>query len=354
MQLLKQLYNLRSSVKYDLNKVRSARKKLGCPDKKYRCIHVAGTNGKGSVVCKVAHVLQKNGYKVGVFTSPHISSICERIRINDAKISYSDLERIFKIVETMDLSFFETITLIAFLYFAEQNIDYAVIEVGLGGRLDSTNIIKPVVSVITSIGLDHCDILGDSLEDIAREKGGIIKEGVPYVLGPTVQPFISGGVCVNGDFEDYDEENSAIACAVLEALGEVGDVNTRPSCRFEEVGNVILDVAHNPIALEALFVKVKRKYSDFVVVAGLSCGKDIESCRKIILKHDKKACFVHNEHERIVQSEDTQDLFEVLPRLLKLGCRVVVCGSFFIMSDVRKILGLVDQRDLFDINERKG
>ena len=160
---------------------------FGHPHKKFRSIHVAGTNGKGSCAHTIAAILQACGYRVGLYTSPHLVDFRERIRINGQPIpenyvvSFVEQERIF--FEPLEPSFFELTTAMAFKYFSEAEVDIAVIEVGLGGRLDCTNIITPILSVITNISLDHTQLLGNSLEQIAMEKAGIIKTGVPVVIG---------------------------------------------------------------------------------------------------------------------------------------------------------------------------
>ncbi len=162
---------------------------LGNPQNKFKSIHIAGTNGKGSVSHFLASILQESGYKTGLFTSPHIKDFRERIRINGRKIPeekvISFVESHKSAVNTIETSFFEWTTGLAFDYFAEEKVDIAVIETGLGGRLDSTNIITPELSVITNIGLDHTNLLGNTLEKIAIEKAGIIKKGIPVVIGQT-------------------------------------------------------------------------------------------------------------------------------------------------------------------------
>lgn len=160
---------------------------LGNPEKQYKSIHVGGTNGKGSVSHMLASVLQTAGYKTGLYTSPHLYDFRERIKIDgnlveeDYVIDFT--QRIQPLIEEIQPSFFEITVAMAFKYFADNNVDVAVIEVGLGGRLDSTNIIIPELSVITNISLDHTDMLGETLEKIAYEKAGIIKENVPVVIG---------------------------------------------------------------------------------------------------------------------------------------------------------------------------
>lgn len=160
---------------------------FGHPHRKYKTVHVAGTNGKGSTSHLLAAILQESGYKVGLYTSPHLVDFRERIRVNGAKISeqyVTDFVRKHReYFEPIHPSFFELTMMMAFCYFADTDVDIAVIEVGLGGRLDSTNIISPVVSVITNISYDHTQYLGDTLEKIASEKAGIIKSGIPVVIG---------------------------------------------------------------------------------------------------------------------------------------------------------------------------
>ena len=162
---------------------------LGNPHRKYRTIHVAGTNGKGSTSHTIAAVLQASGYKVGLYTSPHLIDFRERMRVNGipAPQEYvvDFVERHKAFFEPLQPSFFELTTSMAFNYFAEQEVDVAVIEVGLGGRLDCTNIIKPDLCVITNISKDHTQFLGNTLQDIAGEKAGIIKSGIPVVIGET-------------------------------------------------------------------------------------------------------------------------------------------------------------------------
>lgn len=162
---------------------------FGNPHQGLRCIHVAGTNGKGSTSHSLASVLQRAGYKVGLYTSPHITDFRERIRINGEMIAEADVVDFVDRFQQMGLdcspSFFELTTIMAFEYFKRQQVDLAVIEVGLGGRLDTTNIIKPELCVITNVSLDHTALLGNTLEAIAGEKAGIIKDGVPVVVGET-------------------------------------------------------------------------------------------------------------------------------------------------------------------------
>ncbi|GKU23873.1 bifunctional folylpolyglutamate synthase/dihydrofolate synthase [Clostridium folliculivorans] len=181
---------------YGLERTEKLLELLGSPHKKLKAIHIAGTNGKGSTTSMITSILMEAGYKVGMYTSPYIEEFEERIQINKNNIPKSDLAKVVTDVkvavdEVVRLGYdspteFEIITAAMFKYFYDENVDYAVVEVGLGGRLDSTNVVTPILSVITSISFDHMNILGDILEKIAYEKAGIIKENIPVVVYPLV------------------------------------------------------------------------------------------------------------------------------------------------------------------------
>jgi dihydrofolate synthase/folylpolyglutamate synthase len=179
----------KAAYKNNLDNITALDEYFGHPHTRYRTIHVAGTNGKGSVSHMISSVLQEAGYKTGLYTSPHIRDFRERIRVNGAMIPKKEVTGFVKkhsgIIESVKPSFFEMTVALAFDYFAREAVDFAVIEVGLGGRLDSTNIINPVISVITNIGHDHMDLLGDTFEKIANEKAGIIKKNSITVIGET-------------------------------------------------------------------------------------------------------------------------------------------------------------------------
>ncbi|OQY40257.1 hypothetical protein B6228_02000 [Candidatus Atribacteria bacterium 4572_76] len=186
-EALDYIYDLtKYGIKLGLKNIHYLLYLLGEPHKKLKIIHVAGTNGKGSTCSFISSILQSDGYKVGLYTSPHLVDFTERIKINNKLINREKvselLERIKPSIEKVantpsygHPTFFEVITSMAFLYFFEEQVDYLVLEVGLGGRLDATNVCKPLISVITHIDYDHMDKLGNSIEEIAREKGGIIK-----------------------------------------------------------------------------------------------------------------------------------------------------------------------------------
>jgi len=173
-------------IKPGLSRIRGVLEKTGMPHEKFPCIHIAGTNGKGSTAAFVSWILETAGYRTGLYTSPHLVSQCERISINSRDITRDELaaaaRSLWKYVREFSLTYFELFTAIAFGYFADKKVDVAVIEVGLGGRYDATNVIRnPLASIITDIDYDHTELLGKKLVDISSEKAGIIKDGSPVV-----------------------------------------------------------------------------------------------------------------------------------------------------------------------------
>lgn len=178
-----------SPEKFDLGRMVELMNNLGNPQRDYPVIHIAGTKGKGSTAALIASALQAAGYRVGFYTSPHLQDFSERIQVNQGAISHSELVELVEwlkpeVAKTERLTTFELTTALAFMYFRQSKVDVAVVEVGLGGRLDATNIVTPLVSVITSLSMDHMAVLGDTLPKIAAEKAGIIKPGRPVVLAP--------------------------------------------------------------------------------------------------------------------------------------------------------------------------
>jgi len=186
---LDSMYGLRRfGIKLGLSTINKILSALGNPQNNYSCIHVAGTNGKGSVASALASILQKAGYKVGLFTSPHLVTFNERIQINDRLISNKNVVESYNAVNNVnhgsrEPTFFEFSTAMALYEFSKEKVDWAVIETGMGGRLDATNIIKPAISIITNISIEHKAYLGNTIEKIAGEKGGIIKRGTPVITG---------------------------------------------------------------------------------------------------------------------------------------------------------------------------
>lgn len=293
-----------SGTKFGLERTEAILARLGSPHKRLTAVHVAGTNGKGSVVATVEALLNAPGRRVGRYTSPHLIDFRERITVASEPIPEEAvlefLEKWVPTAEEMGATFFELTTALAFDWFARQEVDLAVIETGLGGRLDSTNVLTPRVATVTSIGLDHTDLLGDTLEAIAREKAGIFKRGVPAVIGDASQAISSllascakeseadpivlvdeeyrisdVGVSTRGTsftletgsktqrvttplIGAFQARNTAIAMATVAALGEKyvpesTEINKKLAQlflpgRFQRHGKFIFDVAHNPDA----------------------------------------------------------------------------------------------------------
>lgn len=197
-----------SPEKFNLQRMRDLMELLSNPQNNYPVVHVAGTKGKGSTSAMIAAVLQKAGYRVGLYTSPHLHDYCERIQINRKPVSHQRLVGMVNAIKPSvatvpEITTFEITTAIGFRYFAEEKVDIAIIEVGLGGRLDATNVVDPILSVITSLSYDHMNILGDTIEKIAIEKAGIIKRNKPVVIAPQGYPE------VNKVLDDIAKKNNA-------------------------------------------------------------------------------------------------------------------------------------------------
>ncbi|MBO4468750.1 MAG: bifunctional folylpolyglutamate synthase/dihydrofolate synthase [Bacteroidales bacterium] len=285
---------------------------LGSPWKSFRCIHVAGTNGKGSVSSMLAASLASSGLRVGLYTSPHLLDFRERIKlIPNELISKEEvmefLERYEKEIES--LSFFEITTGMAFWWFERQKVDVAVIEVGLGGRLDSTNVIIPELSVITSIGLDHCSMLGDTRAEIAAEKAGIFKKGIPALVwghdpetdsvfekqakevgadlhfaDEMIQPVHLDGMDLRGEYQDL---NVRTTLAALQLLGINPDFDAiRNTAKItglrgrweilQENPTVICDIGHNPPALAHNFGQLASTGRPLIIVYGIMADKALD------------------------------------------------------------------------------
>jgi dihydrofolate synthase/folylpolyglutamate synthase len=251
------------AFKSDLSNTIALCEALDNPQRKFKSIHIAGTNGKGSTSHMLASVLQSAGYKTGLYTSPHLKSFTERIRVNGKEVSeqfvVDFVNRIQPVIERVKPSFFEITVAMAFDYFVHEQVDVAVIEVGLGGRLDSTNVITPELSLITNIGWDHTDLLGDTLEKIAAEKAGIIKKNVPVVVSEQ-QPGIA----------DVFRSKTAAETAPLRFASDVYTVQFR-----EEKGTILFDAlkngkpAHTGIALPLQGIYQQKN------LAGVLCAIDV-------------------------------------------------------------------------------
>ncbi len=313
-QLVKKLFNINQAkgISFGIDRMHSLCKSFGHPQLLFPCVHVAGTNGKGSVATKIAKGLESIYPQVGLYTSPHISTFRERIRINGEMISVLDTEKILNTIIDLPGTFFELTTLLAFLYFAQRKIDYAVIETGLGGRLDATNVLSPNLCVITSVGIDHTEFLGETVEEIAQEKAGIIKPHIPVVLGPKAHMITEKDAhLVAGTFKTVEEENCAVAKHSMKLLNiPENNIQTaltaRPPCRMESVKNVILDVAHNPDALKRYFEEDLRR--PLQVVCTLSSSKDLKQCMQIIAEHADRIHLVPPPNHRCASPEKLKEI----------------------------------------------
>ena len=320
-----------SAYKKDLTNTILLANHLGNPEKDLKCIHVAGTNGKGSTSHMLASVLQEAGYKVGLYTSPHLKDYRERIKINGKEISKQfvcDFIGANKgYLEQNSLSFFEMSVGLAFQYFKESKTDINIIEVGMGGRLDSTNIITPLVSVITNIGLDHTQFLGNTLEAIAFEKAGIIKRNVPVVIGeytsetrPVFQSkademqsdIYFASELISEDYlsdliGDYQEHNKKTVLQTLKVLQKTTSFqiseenvkqglqkvvkNTGLQGRWQQLGanpKIICDTAHNEHGLKIAINQLKKeKFAELHIVLGMVNDKNLNDILPIFPKNAK-------------------------------------------------------------------
>lgn len=307
-----------TNIKLGLERILTLCDVLGNPEKKFPSIIVAGTNGKGSTCAFLESILRRNGMKVGLYTSPHLIDVKERIQINRGLISEDDFTKTCKDLESVIKpnqrpTYFEFLTGIAFKYFADQKIDIAVLEVGLGGRFDSTNVLTPVVSVITRIGMDHQKYLGDTIEKIAFEKAGIIKKGVPVVTIDQKQEAMDVIRRVADENESmlhvvspneirwplgllgrHQLENAALAFRAAEivnpAIANIKEalLDTKWPGRLEVVSKdplVVLDGAHNPNGAESLAKFLKENYKDRrkIIMLGIMSDKDIDGIIKPLI-----------------------------------------------------------------------
>ena len=296
---------------------------FGNPQNEIRTIHIGGTNGKGSTSNMLASVLQEAGYKTGLYNSPHLIDFTERIKINgencDKEFVYEFIQKLRNIPEEIRPSFFEFTTVMAFEYFRQQKVDFAIIEVGLGGRLDSTNIIKPLVSAITNVQLDHQNILGNTIEEIAKEKAGIIKENIPIISGDEnemVKQIIEATVnernttfidatLIKTDLKsdlkgNYQEKNIRVVVAIAEELHklsvkisdhhlEQGLLNVQKNTgfigrwfEFSKDPLIICDTAHNQAGLEMVFSQLNEIPKAKHIVLGFVNDKKIDEVLGIL------------------------------------------------------------------------
>lgn len=353
--MIERLFSFKGKGSTTFEEMKRLDERLGKPHRSYPTIHVGGTNGKGSVALKIAASLYKEGYKVGLYTSPHLEDFRERIQVNFKKIPLKKalplLEKIYSAIEG-EHSFFDLLTALAFLYFQEEKVDYAVIEVGLGGRKDATNVIVPILSIITSIGWDHQEILGDTLEKIAWEKGGIEKPNVPLIVGPTARKFYPKAILTDPvDHPFYDYENQAVAKKALDLLNIAAHgLDLRPPCRFEKVGRAILDVAHNPDGFLKLVAGLQFFFpgEKFDFLVAFSQSKDKLACLKIIAPFARSIIYLEGLSPRLEKGEVVREEFPslaIMPldeALKSAKGLVVFTGSFYIMKEAREALLKLD------------
>ena len=317
-----------SAYKSDIGNIVKASTILGNPHLNFKSVHIAGTNGKGSTAHMISSVLQESGYKVGLYTSPHLKDFRERIRINGKIISQKTvvdfIEKYKTKFEEIDMSFFEMTVAMAFHHFSEEKVDIAIIECGLGGRLDSTNIIQPLVSVITNIGIDHTALLGNTIEEIAKEKAGIIKQETPIIIGRNQKEcrtifinkarehnsevyFCEGESAYQTDLKgNYQNENKRTAVFSLNELQNKGfeikkeDIrkgllkvteNTSLVGRWQIVNEsplTICDTAHNEDGIKEIVKQLNTiDYNELHFVLGTVNDKSIEKVLSLLPKSAK-------------------------------------------------------------------
>jgi len=381
-----------SAYKKDLNNIKLLLDYIGNPHKKFKSIHIAGTNGKGSVSNMLSSILQESGYKVGLFTSPHILDFRERIKINGQKIEKkfitSFVNQNYDLKKNINFSFFEITTSMAFSYFSFQKVDLAIVECGLGGRLDSTNIISPILSIITNVSFDHSNILGNNLISISREKSGIIKDGVPILTSEKKSEllnlfkevafkknapfFVSNNINLKDEListPNFQLENISTVKSSIDILHKIGfevtennfdlgikklKKNTGFLGRWDIVSRdplIILDIAHNERAIELVMNQLSKINQKKHIIFGFSSDKDLDRIFKKININASYYFCGSNRNKRVlnpkkylkkIQSlnyhcqlfQDSLEAFRYVQTILKENDMIFVTGSAFIVSDV--------------------
>ena len=356
------------------------------PHKNLKFIHIGGTNGKGSTAHYISSILQESGYKVGLFTSPHFYDFRERIKVNKKKIDkdfiteFTNLNK--KNIENNSMSFFELSFGLAISYFNKNKVDIAIIEVGLGGRLDATNIINPLMSVITNISLDHTEILGDNLEDIAGEKSGIIKKDSITIIGESNNlinnVFINKAkkcnskIFINAQHENsysnvlYQEKNISTAIFSIKHLvgfniTEVNilngienvELNTGFYGRWSKISDdpkVIIDVAHNNSGFEQLAYQIEREdYKKLYIILGFTKGKKVKELIKY-LPIDANLFYTSPKIDRGMKKEELlknigktfnfdgnpRSQFLKVKNIASKNDLIIITGSNFLIKDILK------------------
>ena len=374
----------KEAYKPGLDRISNFLEFINSPHKNLKFIHIGGTNGKGSTAHYISSVLQESGYKVGLFTSPHFYDFRERIKVNNQKIDkdfiteFTNLNK--KNIENNSLSFFEFSFGLAVSYFNKNKVDIAIIEVGLGGRLDATNIINPLMSIITNISLDHTEILGDNLEDIAGEKSGIIKKDSITIIGESNNLinniFINKAkncnskIFINNQHENsysnvlYQQKNISTAIFsikhlvgfnitevnILNGLENV-ELNTGFYGRWSKISDdpkVIIDVAHNNSGFEQLAYQIEREdYKNLYIILGFTKGKKVKELIKY-LPIDANLFYTSPKIDRGMKKEELLKNtgktfnFDVNPRSQFLKVKniasktdlIIITGSNFLIKDI--------------------
>ncbi|MEC7753258.1 MAG: folylpolyglutamate synthase/dihydrofolate synthase family protein [Bacteroidota bacterium] len=386
-----------SAFKKDLTNTLKLCNALGNPQQKFKSIHVAGTNGKGSTSHMLASVLQSAGYKTGLYTSPHLKSFTERIRLNGKEAEQDFVINFIKkyktLIEEIKPSFFEITVVMAFEYFAQKKVEVAVIEVGLGGRLDSTNVIRPELSIITNIGFDHMELLGDTLAKIAMEKAGIIKENVPVVItekqADTVPVFTQIANNRNAPITfaeevqfdaiplsdlkgNYQAKNVRGVLTALDILRTAGwkisdeaihlglqnvQANTGLKGRWQQIGShplTICDTGHNKEAFEYIVRQIQRELFDqLYMVLGFVKEKDLKPILNMLPEDAvlifcepqiPRALLLEELRERTQYMKQTryyiQDVNRAITKARSLaseGDMIYIGGSTFVVAEIEEL-----------------
>lgn len=361
---------------------------IGNPEKKLKFIHVAGTNGKGSVCAMLSAILSQSGIKTGLFTSPHVYEYTERIKINDIEIDKEVFgKKVLEIIEIADknqihLTEFEIITVVAFDYFAQNNVYIVILETGLGGRLDATNVIeKNLCSVITNIDLDHTERLGDTIEKIAFEKAGIIKENCPVIIGENnaglevvkkfakeknAELFLTSQLCCNYDKRlialkgKHQQENLSLVVKAIEILNangfdisaqsiENGLKSVKHPCRFEylENENILIDGAHNPNGTKVLRESLDYYFAgqNFNFIFGCLKNKDYKTMIDNLFTTSDRIYFYQFNSDNACSYEELAEACKFDSKRFDefkkdSNTLTVICGSFYMIKELLTKMGI--------------
>lgn len=352
-----------------LARIHSALAEIKNPQNEFRSIHIAGTSGKGSVVSLLASVLTQAGHKTGSFYSPYLESPRESIQIDNKVISQKSFLELFvklkPLIEKFRLTHFEAKTLAAFVHFANQKVDFGVVETGLGGRLDASNVITPIVSVITTVDFDHTEVLGKTLQKIAREKAGIIKTEIPVVTAvknyqtleviKQIAKTKNSQVIVVKQSKLFHKTNEAIAKKVISVLRIQGIKIPRNSFdkglkrafipgRFEVVGDIILDGAHNVEKTRAFCARFRHDFPSqkAVVIFGSLKTKNSQAMLKILQPIARKIITtqVKNSPHQFAkaQFDDEKKALGFAKTLRKSDEKIIITGSLYLVGALRHVV----------------